>query len=70
MTSVVEERQMDFPGMPKPEMLEKTPDSADAVHPAPRWLGLLVADHRRLFEALQDGWLRPRAAGAGLLIGG
>ena len=69
MTSMVEERQMDFPGMPEPEMLENTPDSAHAVHPAPRWLGLLVADHRRLFEALQDGWLRPRTASAGLLTG-
>lgn len=70
MTSVVEERQMDFPGMPKPkpEILEKTPDSAEAAHPAPHWLGLVV-DHRRLFDALQDGWLRPRAPSAGLLTG-
>ena len=70
MTSVVEERQMDFPGMPKPkpEIPEKTPDSANAAHPALHWLGL-VADHRRLFDALQDGWLRPRAPSAGLLTG-
>ncbi len=32
------------------------------------WLGL-VMDHRRLFNALQDGWLRPLPPDAGLLVG-
>ena len=32
------------------------------------WLGL-VMDHRRLFDALQDGWLRPLPPDAGLLVG-
>ena len=59
---------MDFPGMPKPEMPKKIPDSDDAACPVPRWLGL-VSDHRRLLDALQDGWLRPRAPSEGLLTG-
>ncbi len=33
-----------------------------------RWLGLST-DHRRLFDALQDGWLRPVAPSAGLSLG-
>ena len=32
------------------------------------WLGL-VTDHRRLFDALQDGWLRPLEPPAGVLVG-
>ena len=60
---------MGLPGMPPPEEKpKKTPDSDDAVRQAPRWLGL-VSDHRRLLDALQDGWLRPRAPSAGLLTG-
>ena len=60
---------MDFPGMPeKPEMSKTAPASEDASRPAPRWLGL-VSDHRRLLDALQDGWLRPRAPSAGVLTG-
>jgi len=57
---------MDFPGMRKPEMPKKLPGSNDAAGPTPRWLGL-VSDHRRLFDALQDGWLRPRSRSAGLV---
>ena len=69
MTSVSGERQMGLPGMPPPEEKpKKIPDSDDAARPAPRWLGL-VSDHRRLLDALQDGWLRPRAPSAGLLTG-
>ena len=59
---------MRFPGMPRPEMSKTAPDSDDAARPAPRWLGL-VSDHRQLLDALQDGWLRPRAPSAGLLTG-
>ena len=60
---------MGLPGMPPPEEKpKKTPDSDGAVRPAPRWLGL-VFDHRRLLDALQDGWLRPRAPSTGLLTG-
>ena len=33
-----------------------------------RWLGL-ATDHRRLFGALADGWLRPLQSRAGVLIG-
>ena len=33
-----------------------------------RWLGL-ATDHRRLFGALADGWLRPLPSRAGVLIG-
>lgn len=33
-----------------------------------RWLGLIV-DHRHLFEALSDGWLRPPRQRKGLLVG-
>ena len=32
------------------------------------WLGL-VTDHRRLFDALQDGWLRPLPQHSGILVG-
>ena len=32
------------------------------------WLGL-VTDHRRLFDALQDGWLRPLSSETGILLG-
>lgn len=33
-----------------------------------RWLGLAI-DHRRLFDALQDGWLRPLPSRTGVLLG-
>ena len=61
MMSTGEPRQMDWLGK-----TDKIPAAADAARPTPRWLGLVV-DHRRLFDALQDGWLRPRAPNAGLL---
>ena len=35
---------------------------------ASRWLGLTIADHRTLFEALQDDWLLP-SSGAGFSLG-
>ena len=63
MTSTGKDPQVDWLGK-----VDETPDAADAARPAPRWLGLVV-DHRRLFDALQDGWLRPRAPNAGLLTG-
>ena len=34
----------------------------------PRWLGL-ATDHRRLFGALEDGWLRPLGSRAGVPVG-
>ena len=37
-------------------------------HSGNRWLGLIV-HHRRLFDALQDGWLRPQSKEAGLTLG-
>ena len=42
----------------------------DAGTPArrPRWLGL-ATDHRRLFGALEDGWLRPLGSRAGVSVG-
>ena len=42
----------------------------DAGTPArrPRWLGL-ATDHRRLFGALEDGWLRPLVSRAGVSVG-
>ena len=43
--------------------------AASAEQPsAERWLGLVV-DHRTLFEALSDGWLRPPRQRKGLLVG-
>ena len=39
----------------------------DDTGPGSGWLGLIV-DARRLFQASQDGWLRPRAD-AGILLG-
>ena len=61
MTPIGEHRQMDWLGK-----VDETSDAADAARPVPRWLGLVV-DHRRLFDALQDEWLRPRAPNTGLL---
>lgn len=44
-------------------------DLVDAQHGArPDWLGLGV-DNRRLFDALQDGWLRPQPGHSGTLVG-
>ena len=34
----------------------------------PRWLGL-TTDHRRLFGALEEGWLRPAASHTGFVLG-
>lgn len=42
-------------------------DIEDRGSEAP-WLGLIM-DHRRLFDALQDGWLRPLEPPTGVLIG-
>ncbi len=40
----------------------------NGLFPGADWYGLVV-DNRRLFDALQDGWLRPAAPETGLLIG-
>ena len=45
-----------------------TPRTADPVVPRKRWLGL-ATHNRRLFDALQDGWLRPIPSSPGLLLG-
>ena len=44
--------------------LPPTDEQASEAH----WLGL-ATDHRRLFDALQDGWLRPMMPQAGILAG-
>ena len=41
---------------------------ADAGEAQAGWLGLVI-DHRRLFDALQDGWLRPFQSRPGILVG-
>ena len=43
------------------------PSAGEQVSEA-RWLGL-ATDHRRLFDALQDGWLRPLEPQTGILVG-
>ena len=45
----------------------RTDRGEDRISEIP-WLGL-VTDHRRLFDALQDGWLRPLEQPAGILVG-
>ncbi len=61
--------QMDLPGMPKDKhSAESIPEVAESNDPEPPWLGL-TTDHRRLFDALQDGWLHPLPSNTGLLIG-
>ena len=46
--------------MPFPPTDEQVPEA--------RWLGL-TTDHRRLFDALQDGWMRPLTPQGGFLVG-
>ena len=57
---------------------DQLPLSPDIIPPHPcgiedrgsevPWLGL-TTNHRRLFDALQDGWLRPLEPSAGVLVG-
>ena len=47
------------------DMLDLIPSEHD---PRPVWLGLEM-DNRRLFDALQDGWLRPLPSRSGSLVG-
>ena len=42
--------------------------ASDERESRPRWLGL-ATDHRRLFGALEDGWLRPAGSRVGFLVG-
>ncbi len=50
-------------------MLDKEQTSLDLPEPqASLWLGL-ASDNRRLFEGLQDGWLRPLPSRTGSLVG-
>ena len=44
------------------------PEVAQADDTEAPWLGL-ATDHRRLLDALQDGWLRPLSSDAGVLVG-
>lgn len=44
----------------------ESPSLFDCLKPS--WLGLST-DNRRLFDALQDGWLRPLQSDPGLLVG-
>lgn len=53
--------------LPDGQMAISFPD-AGAREGRSRWLGL-ATDHRRLFGALADGWLRPLESRAGVLIG-
>ena len=46
--------------MPFPPTDEQVPEA--------RWLGL-TTDHRRLFDALEDGWMRPLTPQGGFLVG-
>ena len=46
--------------MPFPPTDEQVPEA--------RWLGL-TTDHRRLFDALQGGWMRPLTSQGGFLVG-
>ena len=46
----------------------KGEEVAAAGYKGKYWLGL-TTDHRRLFEALQDGWLRLLPSSAGQLLG-
>ena len=55
MTSAVSENQI--PLIPEAEYVKEQ-----------LWFGLRT-DHRRLFDALQDGWLRPFPSGAGIALG-
>ena len=47
------------------DMFPKDENGGCTVAP---WMGL-VMDHRRLFDALQDGWLRPLPPRTGVLVG-
>ncbi len=53
--------------LPDGQIAMPFPD-AGAWEGGSRWLGL-ATDHRRLFGALADGWLRPLQSTAGVLIG-
>ena len=53
--------------MTLPDQIAMFPD-AGAPERRSRWLGL-ATDHRRLFGALEDGWLRPLGSRAGVSIG-
>lgn len=53
--------------MPLPNVEEAAP-TYKPDRTEERWLGLMV-HHRRLFDALQDGWLRPQPKDTGLMLG-
>ena len=55
--------------LPDADILERTVTTeTKGLLPEPDWFGLVV-DNRRLFDALQDGWLTPPAPQKGVLIG-
>ena len=62
MTSVHEQLPMEFN-----RSGPTAPRAQTRIFPHKRWLGL-ATHNRRLFEALQDGWLRPVSTSAGQLL--
>ena len=54
--------------MTLPDQLPMSFSEAGRAERRPPWLGL-ATDHRRLFGALEEGWLRPVGSRAGVLIG-
>ena len=51
-----------------PDMFEVIPDSNAKELGRPEWLGMII-DNRRLFDALQDGWLRPGVPRTDMVVG-
>ena len=51
-----------------PDMFEGIPDSNSKGPGRPEWLGMVI-DNRRLFDALQDGWLHPGAPRTDMVVG-
>lgn len=49
-------------------LFEESPVSEPGRTGKPEWLGIVI-DNRRLFDALQDGWLRPEAQEKGMVAG-
>lgn len=50
------------------DMFDASPDRKSRGSDKPEWLGVVI-DHRQLFDALQDGWLRPGALQKGMVVG-
>lgn len=50
------------------ELFDFEPDPKERPTGDPDWLGMII-DNRQLFDALQDGWLRPTAPQEGMIVG-